>query len=168
MKAILMMLLAGSMWVCSCQLVKHGQIICKEKKGCENFTVNNGLTLRFKEAEYSFSFRRNDVAFFCELKNNSGNPLIFNRQFFSIVSKEYEYNVMPGSTYKNGKRRLFPDTISLAPGEFDKDFVLYFRSKNTMSRKGFRKFCFSDTLKLMFANADKKDTVLQLIGREDR
>jgi hypothetical protein len=163
MKTILMMLLTGSMLVCSCRLVKYAQIVCKKKSQCENFTLNNGLSLRFDEAYYSFSRRRNNVVFVCELENNSDNRLIFNRQHFSIVSKENEYYVMPGSTYKNGKRHFYPDTIDLAPGEYDKHFLLYFRPKR-ISKKEFKKCCVGDTLQLVFANGDKKDTILRLTG----
>ena len=164
MNPIFLILLAGSTLVCSCRLVKYAQIVCKEKSQCENFTLNNGLSLRFEEAFYSFSFRRNNVEFRCELENNSGNRLLFNRQHFSIVSKENEYHVMPGSTYKNGKRRFYPDTIGLAPGESDTYFILYFKPKKGISRKEFKKSCARDTLSLVYANGDKKETILRLTG----
>lgn len=166
MKTIIIALLAGSMLVCSCCILpKYGQIICKENKRCGNLTLNNGLFLRFKEVHYFFSFRRNSIVFTCELENDSGKRLVFDPQPFSITSKEYEYNLM--RSYNWRKTSLFPDTFGLAPGEYDRYHVLYFRSKNKMSRKEFKKFYVSDTLKLVFANDDKKETVLRFVGREN-
>jgi hypothetical protein len=89
--------------------------------------------------------------------------LIFDQRPFSIVSNEYEYSLLPQTNHKKWWQRSLDDTVVIEPGKYE-NLPLNFKSKNKMSRREFQKFYAGDTLNLVFANGDKKDTILQLTG----
>lgn len=166
MKSIIFVLLAGLI-LCGCGFLKHGQILCDKNSRCENFTIENGLSLRYKEIVYRYFHGRRILVLTCTVENNSNNQLLFDRRSFSIISNKEKYELQPWMIYKNSKLQTMPDTFSLKRGEIYMEYVFDFKSENKITRKKFYKFFLSDTLRLEYANGDQKNNVLRFIGRKD-
>jgi hypothetical protein len=165
MKLILIGMLLASQVVCNRGNPDRAHTICKnDGYECTTYTIDNKLTVYFWSRTYSYLNRQSAITFMCEVRNETGSPLLFDRRNYSIRSNREEYVLEPARKATSSEFVFFKDTLRIPPGSKINVPVFQFLSKNKMSHLEYKQLIANDTVSFEYARSNQKDTIFRLYG----